>query len=339
MWDGFAPASTKRDLDKSVFQWTNAPGRPLYWCRVPRDAKVVDLTRAPGVEELKAAAEAASQGFCPAYFAVDYRRLKAVKGACRYPGTVILIYVKNGRERRELYGVPLRDGTARVDTVSDHEQLWKSLPADDIAAWEAWANGRQPLFIEFSDGKHRVICSLDEEGKLLKERHESRRPAGLNLWHLPLRLQNVKALAPVAGPWGAREGLESYRFGGYERWYFNPGRSYICEFHETGWDPSRKGDRITVVDPERRFFKRQAISEYARTASGRWYPKRIEEDYLRHRTRRRGTGAGADRIVEDREHIESTYVSVIHIDERREIPDELLDPDRIVSAEDLGKKW
>ena len=107
----------------------------IYALGVPKDAKVAEGTL-ESAKTLQTRIEMARNAFAPSYFAIIYRG--AVKADGSYaPEEVDVVYKKSGQFRIERHDSQAYD-SKRMPPLPD------SLPAEDMAALEAWAKS-EPL--------------------------------------------------------------------------------------------------------------------------------------------------------------------------------------------------
>ncbi len=163
----------------------------------------------------------------------------------------------------------------------------------------------------------------------------------IDIKNLPPTVAKATAMLPIKeGPFGKLVGVEhtvqGLRWGAQvlfwpvrRRQYFNPTRDHVCELCESvegahaDWQEGKDWMETLPADVPRRDFAYREVHrvlEYAQTADGQWYAKKIlvEHDF--------GEREVARRMV------------FIHVDVTREIPDELLDPDSITPDMFRAKK-
>ena len=312
----------------------------IYALGVPRDARIVDKTPPEELKNLKEKIEAARKRFAPTYYAIIYRGRVWPEGGY-HPDEIHVVYKKNGRYRIERY---LTEGGSA-------EELRRRIPAEDMSALEAWTKKRpvrEVYFLRLDEGgggETRVW--LDNDGGLQKkvdgwgaqqfilERYS---------WGLSLAMSDSTILPSKDGRWGpligsehTTQGITKKRqivfFPAKTQRYFNPSRDYINEQYQhledaqASWQQDK--DWLKDVDPdsverewglsyseikERRSLRSQKVLEYAKTAEGQWYAKKILSEFKTNR-------------FDD----PSKSIVIIHLDTSRDIPDALLDPESIDS--------
>jgi len=111
------------------------------------------------------------------------------------------------------------------------------------------------------------------------------------------------------------------------RFYLNPKRDYICHKREFNYrlkapwqsDPNWL-DGIDLENVEKDTSYISEVKEYGRTASGKWYPKKIENRRLE--------------FKEDGTTKESISIDTIYLNENPQFPDGIFDPENLPKAND-----
>lgn len=273
--------------------------KDIYDLGVPRDAKVVDFTPSEAVNKLVATVKAQAATFPESYVAVSCRLLDSFRGpepADRV--TVTVMHVKAGRCRSDVYPVTAPWGAACPDAQTYYEEVRKTIPTDSMAALEAWAAQRKPCQVKFADADSSVLFRIGKDGKLKKETFTTPHPPGLDLWRLPIDLYRAQELKGGKGPWGPLVGLAGGPEDRRTERLFNPARDHVCEQYRR-WFGQAKEPEWTAE-----------VLEYARSSTGRWYPRKTQDLYFRQ---------GGQEVSS------AEYLSFCFVDDTRRLPDNLFD--------------
>ncbi len=318
------PKGEPRTVD---FDYPENGPESIYDLGAPHDARIVDLTAPTEVKKLKAEVEATARAALPQYYAIVCRRMKEHdlinkgEGLPSVRASVSSVHVKGEMMRVDVYELSSPDGITYRESMDYHRKLWDQLPAEDVGALEQWIASRKPTRVVICEGGRATKIQLADEGGLETSQYTVSLAVEPYIWCLPIRLRNTRTLEPMDGEWGRLVGFESYRGISYDQWYFNPGRDYVCEFHEWGTDNQREilePGFQAGGDPHRHAITLE-LNEYARTSRGVWYPRRqTQVDFM--------SGYGS-----------VTYDIVNHVDDSRTIPQSVFEPSS-VGAEDLSPR-
>jgi len=315
------------ELLTAQFDYPEEGPQSIYDLGAPRDARVVDLTAPTEVQELKAKVEQAARTALPEYCAIACKRMKEHdlvnkgEGLPSVRASVSSVYVKGDMMRVDVYEVRSPGGITHRESMDYHKELWDQLPAEDMDALEQWVASRKPTRVVFYDAESATKVQLGDEGGLATSQYTVSRAVEPYIWCLRIRLRNTRALEAMDGEWGRLVGFESYRGISYDQWYFNPGRNYVCEFHEWGTDNQRQilEPGIQTGGDPYRHTSTLKLDEYARTPRGVWYPRRQTQVDFR-------TGYGS-----------VTYDIVNHVDDSRTLLESVFNPNS-VRADDLSAR-
>ena len=268
-------------------------------------------------EELRRKVKETAGNALTEYYAVTCKRMKEHNAPPNalpaWKASVSIIYVRGGRRRVETYVPEEPKGLSQSEVMNYHKVLCDRLPADDMKALEEWVSGRKPPYVTYYRAGEVKTFRLRDGEYEAGPAHGSLRPVRPYVWCLPMRYRYPRMLEPKNGEYGRLVGFETSDGAAYAQWFVNPERHYVCEVHEWGRDYNRKivdpRRDLRVSDPTSRRTSRLTLEEYARTPGGVWYPNRqTQVDF----NRRSG---------------KVTYDIVNHIDDQRQVPDFLLDPD------------
>ncbi|HUW20609.1 MAG TPA: hypothetical protein VMW16_15030 [Sedimentisphaerales bacterium] len=324
----------KGRMTLTIWEYPDSGPADIYALGVSRDANVVDLSPPRAILDLVNNATAAEASFPQTFFAIECRLLESFDGPVpreRHPdgympfqaGTrlydanvqdtpavvITVTYRKNYNARRDVYPLWISEYTDPGDYREQLAQLLETIQFDSAESLEAWTQNRLPsqvIILEQPALQHVFQC---EAGGTLKSQcvhYDPRDRAALlnvNFWRPPNNRYDLdhhcEGLEPQSGPWGELMGAAM----GDEKFqcYFNPARDYICE-------------RVYCA-PTAAYCQKEWASyaknvlEYAKTSSGRWYPKRTHMSWEK-----------------------ESYLCVCFVDDRREIDDQLFDKDAVSAA-------
>lgn len=329
-WTAKEPGDFVRTLS-AWFDYPDTGPTSIYDLGVPRDAKVVDLTPPQEAEELWAAVEACRRDFARSYRAILYKGRVGRSGQYT-PDEVHVIYRKGERYRIDRYM------TSVFGERAGKEYLSQRIPAEDVAGLEAWLASRPIHTSFFIDGPASTTVERDVQGRMQKKHGPayllSVDPVEMLAWPEPrLTEGHIRLLEPVESTSGELIGLEATTQGRVHRGhvqlplrlrqYFNPKRNYVL--HKSEWEgradapwqeDSNWLDGIAPEEVPRDWSRSLEVLEYARTSEGQWYPRKIHEPTKAHAS-----------------------ITLVYLDTERVIPDNVLDPDAVTSAdayEDTG---
>ena len=334
------------------FSYPETGPADIYELGVPRDAKVVEMLPSADLIDLRENIEAARRRFAPRYYAVIW--LGQLKPDGGYKLDRLAVVRKSGdRCRVDTYVAP-------YDPIAGHRdsRVFGRLAPDDVAALESWLAGRPIVNSHFGspDGrKAHVWIRLNHEGDLVRLKIRMGIPSDLIVEQLTWAgriSDDERMLPPKESESSSLLGVGSQRQGRVRRGeiigfplkierFWNPDRDYALQLREdmrdahAPWQEDK--DWMAEADPEllrkrwqsnapkmREYWQTHTtrVTEHGTTSAGRWYAKRIEKE-----------------TISNMQDLPRTDVIVVHLDTERDIPDEVLDPDLVQSADDYVRNY
>ncbi len=313
------------------FDYPASGPEDIHALGVPRDAKVLDVrTRDDHSARLLARANLAKERFDKTFRAIVCEGLVDEGTGKMRVDTVRVYYQRPHKRRVEWWGIPQGQGTPSPD-------------AEDVPELERYLATHHPANVDMTGPGGGLFYNLTHSTYVGKSSQPGEPGLFQNLPWQTIRDHYGRHIPDLPGPNGPLLGTRNVQparvFNGKVhglpvRWtvYLNPKRDYVAERYEQ-WIGDFQED---WVPPEEKAKNFPPLSEYARepgkrtttvldydkTPSGHWYPRRrlIE--------------------IEGKDGEPVKRMSIIHLDTKRQIPDEVFDAARFEAGLDRPiKSW
>ncbi len=346
-WETFDMEDGK-SVGMMQFDYPEVGPEDIYALGASKEARVVNAAKPAAqpaanlaVEDIQEKVRAAQDRFAPAYCAAVFQGSARRDGSFQ-PREVDVVYKKNGQWRVERYVA------AKPADAQGRRLMMDALP-DDMESIMAWVKDQRAFQVGFlttldvTDFAHLGITfSIGENGAPEKTRgsgFEQFTPEFL-AWDNFLTYKGERVLLPATqGAFGSLLVVERKTQGnvnekGYiavpqrMEWSLNASHDYIVEDDETVSNPDEapwqtdkdwlKGVKLNAFQ-EQRWSESRQVLEYARTAQGQWYAKKIL-----------GTRSSSQADT-------SKPMWIVHLDTEREIPNDLFDQAKVKDRLDYGQ--